>query len=1123
MFELFLTYIIESSHDLLLTLPKAPAAAPAHRATVSFQSSFLLGLASPQLGTTSGLAIDTLLGPVPGSLEEQINDLAHRAGYFDNDILIALRREGHWIPTDIDLLLPIGSLMDDQLLHKASEHSVSTTHFDHCLLSMLFFLVSNNLIQSWHGDFWNVLRRSGIMQLDCDSHLQRYSPSAIQATMHRIFEEAVHWGHIDIVSWLLDVYNQSPDMRVCTHSLSDTGTHLPLVVVMSGAFSADKRAGLVKLLLSRGASLLKVCCNKHQTPFQYAVAEGNSEILEAITSSKSASPAAGHQCDLVGPVFEIQDDTLEEWLDPEVYSPSACDTDDGHSLAVDLVRSLNPTDPAQKGPSFWLSSPDVAIRAAKSNNHGLLREIYRHGLPMDCHNESGDYPLAMAICSVETTRLLLSLGASPDYCTDKKAPALHCAIQDSPIETCMAVCKILIENGAGVNTIFEYKRTLDEADELLNCLLSVEYPESVLTEYTDDYAPLDVAIHETLSDLFLIRFLIDHGAEINIGNLLQILHDLQDLENLERLADEYGSDPLDNMPSIIKLFLEKGFDLKMDSRERGRTILDLVIELCHPGTLKVVMDAGVTMTSDVALSACDSGLFRTSAYLYQAIPSGLKCRYDSALLTIVTAIGQQNVKQLKEGLSNFQTAGPHDREDVVYLLSLSLRNGDCQVVHLILQSFPQVYDSYALCIAIVLLQRQPSLYDVVDEMLKRRKIGPMDKEHEVRALHLSVRHALHTDDFRVVEHFCQNDRFWESPSSPKFTVIPREHWTTALNECRHLGTGSPEQLQRLIKLGLVPSTLLFLQLAEYGKLEHLEVLLAHGFDPNNRYPWSPTALQLAVGSSGARGMRIPIIRLLLEYGADASCSAIRHCAPQNAFKHIQCLHWKSDRDVFQSAVEQGNADLLKLLLTYGADVNGPAGRRDGATALQIACIKGYTLVVQFLLSRKVDIDAPGGHYRGRTALEAAAENGRLDIIRLLLSAGSQLSGSYRKQYVRAVGFAQIRAREDVARELKEIGQWQPEDDVLLSKENLSDVQTPSLFREWEDTCILCSGDHGNGHAVSCNIPEDCELSYAPTCPGPLTTSFWPSQVMVGLDEECWMSIQREGNMFREWPEESQVL
>ena len=130
------------------------------------------------------------------------------------------------------------------------------------------------------------------------------------------------------------------------------------------------------------------------------------------------------------------------------------------------------------------------------------------------------------------------------------------------------------------------------------------------------------------------------------------------------------------------------------------------------------------------------------------------------------------------------------------------------------------------------------------------------------------------------------------------------------------------------------------------------------------------------------------VNLLLENGADVN---LRPC--------------RSTRTPLQGAAELGDLILVQRLIDRGAEINAPAARKGGGTALQLAAIGRFIPVIQLLLKFKAKVDAPAGLIDGRTALEGAAEHGRLDTVALLLGAGAGGWGDDKKQFARATKFA----------------------------------------------------------------------------------------------------------------------
>ncbi|EQB58950.1 hypothetical protein CGLO_00728 [Colletotrichum gloeosporioides Cg-14] len=132
---------------------------------------------------------------------------------------------------------------------------------------------------------------------------------------------------------------------------------------------------------------------------------------------------------------------------------------------------------------------------------------------------------------------------------------------------------------------------------------------------------------------------------------------------------------------------------------------------------------------------------------------------------------------------------------------------------------------------------------------------------------------------------------------------------------------------------------------------------------------------------------------------------------------------KFGRSPLQKAVEDGNLEMIDLLLEYGADVNAPAARDSGATALQLAAIQGRLGVARRLIDLGANVNAPRANKNGRTALEGASEYGRLDMVHLLLDCGANVVGDGCLQYLKAIRFAKWEEHMVVASFLKDHREW----------------------------------------------------------------------------------------------------
>ncbi|PLN83089.1 ankyrin [Aspergillus taichungensis] len=102
-----------------------------------------------------------------------------------------------------------------------------------------------------------------------------------------------------------------------------------------------------------------------------------------------------------------------------------------------------------------------------------------------------------------------------------------------------------------------------------------------------------------------------------------------------------------------------------------------------------------------------------------------------------------------------------------------------------------------------------------------------------------------------------------------------------------------------------------------------------------------------------------IVEILLQAGADVNAPASRHLG----------------KSALQCAAHGGNMELVDTLLMAGATVDQGPAEAGGATALQFASILGHINIARKLLREGAEIDAPRALYWGRTALEGAAESG----------------------------------------------------------------------------------------------------------------------------------------------------
>ena len=131
-----------------------------------------------------------------------------------------------------------------------------------------------------------------------------------------------------------------------------------------------------------------------------------------------------------------------------------------------------------------------------------------------------------------------------------------------------------------------------------------------------------------------------------------------------------------------------------------------------------------------------------------------------------------------------------------------------------------------------------------------------------------------------------------------------------------------------------------------GNAEAVEALLADGVDPSKKVLHWVTPLHVAV-----TGQSPKMVRLLLEHGADpdaATTGGLSPCpaCPDSISNHVA---FKAGVTPLHLAVYQGNAELVRLLLEHGADINRES--KNGETPLAIAVACGHQKIVDLLGAR----------------------------------------------------------------------------------------------------------------------------------------------------------------------------
>lgn len=162
-------------------------------------------------------------------------------------------------------------------------------------------------------------------------------------------------------------------------------------------------------------------------------------------------------------------------------------------------------------------------------------------------------------------------------------------------------------------------------------------------------------------------------------------------------------------------------------------------------------------------------------------------------------------------------------------------------------------------------------------------------------------------------------------------------------------------------------TPLHMALSFHDALDAAPFLIGRGADVNARTDQGITPLHLAAEQGD-----MDVLRLLLAKGARVNAKT----AASSLDAGSTPLH---------KALEAGSSmSVLRLLLDHGADVN--AQNRAGIAPLHLAAGRGMAKGGRLLMERGAKVDIR--NRKGRTPLHEATSAGRVDTVRLLLAAGA---------------------------------------------------------------------------------------------------------------------------------------
>ena len=686
---------------------------------------------------------------------------------------------------------------------------------------------------------------------------------------------------------------------------------------------------LVKSLLSKGANINSLC--EHQgimTALHQAVIAGHKDIVEFLLSRGAHINA----------------------LDKSAFTPLHRAAEHGHTdiamLLMDKGADINTKD---------CFSDTVLHYAAQKGLREVVVRLIAKEVDVNAKDAYGDTPLHMAAQEghKQVAEFLIAKGA------DVKARN-RCG--NTPLNNAARNCykdsvEMLLEKGAELSVhVAAFVGDIDKVKSFIKKGVGVNASDGTGS----------TALHYAVigSQAEVVKFLIDHGADVNIEDIGTPLH--------------YATEK--DRRDIVELLVAAGANVNARKRfPDGDTPLHSAIKAGYRGIVTLLIAHGADVNAN------KRGYLTGDTPLITSVESGHK-----DIVELLIAKGADVNAKSAQGQTLLDIAIDQRNKDIAKLIvekgadiNATDNRGDT-VLHRAAEKNQE--DSVAF------------LIDFGADMNLRNNIDETPFDTAVRRRHRNVIKLLISKgaNINATKKNGETAIFSFARYGPRIMVefmidngadisVKNDNGQTPLDIA--VMEGRMPIVRTLIANGAEVSSIFVA--AAIGDLSKVKAFLEKGVNINAKGPRGQTVLHMAA-SQGYK----QLIEFLLENGADINADmnlnrTAAELALNNNHNDIVKLLISKGADIspLHLAISMKDETRVRSLIESGVDVNRQTP--SGTTPLNRAIGGGLTDIAELLIAHGADINS--GYFWGWTPLHGAAENGYKDMVELLISKGANIN------------------------------------------------------------------------------------------------------------------------------------